>query len=426
MPDPYPRTDLTPTGGGPPLPEGTLAGKKGGEGLKRTAAALIPALLASCTPSAVTPTPETPPPPTSETPAQETKATLTVETFSLTQGYPQEFSPYFDVLGGLAKEDNLSLPILDQANWIKAQAGETKIDYALMPFATVTGLTDPDDQLSTPKPVYYLAYPDDQGTIQGGYAVGKLIETDEKGKVSFTARMVDLSVFESWKDNTQAPQTKLGQLIYAIPLKEGVTVEQARQILEDFIAGKITQEELLSKYAIGLSFIQPEKPDNFVSITLSAGQPATPEPNLLQQAFNKLLGATPAAAAALEYSATPAPTPTETATPEPIPTIAAEGIPPGVPDLVKISEDEELAKQYAEEVAILNTSISEFVNAFNLNSTDVLVGLHPEIEKPEGMPEFITMRTTDGVALMMATKNENNEWVWQKACLLYTSDAADE
>jgi len=59
--------------------------------------------------------------------------------------------------------------------------------------------------------------------------------------------------------------------------------------------------------------------------------------------------------------------------------------------------------------------IVECATAFKLNSADVLAGLHPEVEKPQGMPEFITMKTSDGVALMMATQNEKGEWVWQKA-----------
>jgi hypothetical protein len=62
-----------------------------------------------------------------------------------------------------------------------------------------------------------------------------------------------------------------------------------------------------------------------------------------------------------------------------------------------------------------DSPIVEYANAFKLNSADVLAGLHPEIEKPEGMPEFVTIRTSDGVNLIMSTQNENGEWVWQKA-----------
>ena len=116
----------------------------------------------------------------------------------------------------------------------------------------------------------------------------------------------------------------------------------------------------------------------------------------------------PTATAVPTSTATPTSTPTATptATPTPIPTIQVGGL--SVPD-PRVTNPElfDLTKK--------DSPIVEHANAFKLNSADVLAGLHPEIEKPEGMPEFITMRTADGVALMMATKNENNEWVWQKA-----------
>jgi hypothetical protein len=103
---------------------------------------------------------------------------------------------------------------------------------------------------------------------------------------------------------------------------------------------------------------------------------------------------------------TSTPTPTPTATPTPIPTIQVGNL--SVPD-PRVTNPELF------DVTKKDSPIVEYANAFNLNSADVLAGLHPEIEKPKGMPEFITMRTSDGVALMMATQNENGEWVWQKA-----------
>jgi len=126
---------------------------------------------------------------------------------------------------------------------------------------------------------------------------------------------------------------------------------------------------------------------------------------------------TPTPSATPLPTATATPTPTNTATPTsmptatptstttPIPTIQVDGL--SIPDpRVTNLELFDLTK---------NSPIVEYANAFKLNSVDVLAGLHPEIEKPEGMPEFVTIRTSDGVALMMATKNEKGEWVWQKA-----------
>jgi len=103
---------------------------------------------------------------------------------------------------------------------------------------------------------------------------------------------------------------------------------------------------------------------------------------------------------------TSTPTATPTATPTPIPTVQVGNL--SVPD-PRVTSPELF------DVTKKDSPIVEYANAFNLNSADVLAGLHPEIEKPKGMPEFITMRTSDGVALMMATQNENGEWVWQKA-----------
>jgi hypothetical protein len=116
----------------------------------------------------------------------------------------------------------------------------------------------------------------------------------------------------------------------------------------------------------------------------------------------------PTATTAPTSTATPTSTPTAvpTATPTPIPTIQVGSL--SVPD-PRVTNPELF------DVTKKGSPIVEYANAFKLNSADVLAGLHPEVEKPQGMPEFITMRTTDGVALIMATRNENGEWVWQKA-----------
>jgi ABC-type transport system substrate-binding protein len=118
----------------------------------------------------------------------------------------------------------------------------------------------------------------------------------------------------------------------------------------------------------------------------------------------------PTATAVPTSTATPTSTPTATptATPTPIPTIQVGNL--SVPD--PRATNPELF-----DVTKKGSPIVEYANAFKLNSADVLAGLHPEVEKPKGMPEFITMRTSDEVALMMATQNENGEWVWQRQLL---------
>jgi hypothetical protein len=136
-----------------------------------------------------------------------------------------------------------------------------------------------------------------------------------------------------------------------------------------------------------------------VNLMLSACAPASAPTSTPAPSATPLPTAT-----ATPTSSTPTATPT--ATPTPIPTIQVGDL--SVPD-PRVTNPELF------DVTKKDSPIVEYANAFNLNSADVLAGLHPEIEKPKGMPEFITMRTSDGVALMMATQNENGEWVWQKA-----------
>jgi len=388
-------------------------------------------------------------------PAEETPINLNIDSISFKNGYPPEFAPYADVLGSMAKKDGVDPQILE-CQWIKAEGKKGKIDYTLVPFATVTGLTDPDGVPSERKPVYFLTYPNKQGNIQGKYAVGKLIETDSKGRVSFTGRIVDDSTFESWKNNTQSPQTKLGQIIYAIPLKEEVTVEQAKQIQKDFTEGKLTQEQLLSQYAIGLTFIQPDKPDSFVSLAISSAvQPPTQEPDLLKQAFTKLLGVTPAAAAGVEYSATLTPEEPNTAsteavpttailTPEPTATATELPIPTLNPELVNGLEgipDPKITNPELFDLQNTEAPIPQFVNALKnagieVSSEQIASGITFVSTKDDGTPlvdqdgnPYVVAvynldpdptkisETLEGpIPIMIAEKGEKG-WGWEMASL---------
>ena len=141
-----------------------------------------------------------------------------------------------------------------------------------------------------------------------------------------------------------------------------------------------------------------------VNLMLSACAPASAPTSTPAPSATPL----PTATTAPTSTATPTsmPTATPTATPTPIPTIQVGDL--SVPD-PRVTNPELF------DVTKKGSPIVEYANAFKLNSADVLADLHPKVEKPQGMPEFITMRTTDGVALIMATQNESGEWVWQKA-----------
>ncbi len=280
-------------------------------------ALVIPVVLAACQLKPV----ESQPPPDFSKPGitepaasipETSQVDLSVKDYHLSQGYPADFSAYVDVLDKLALKDSLKTVDLDLVNYIKAEAEGKTVEYALMPFGIVTDLTDPDGQPALPKPVYYLASPDDQGNIQGGYALGQLIETDDKESVSFTSRMLDEATFRSWQNPETAQETKLGQLLYTIPLHVGISIEQARQIQKDLVDGKLTPELLMTQYALGVSFLKPGSPKTKVGFGLTEiQQSSTQESNF--SLIKQLFGVTPAHA--MELSATaPSPTPAETIT----------------------------------------------------------------------------------------------------------------
>jgi len=65
--------------------------------------------------------------------------------------------------------------------------------------------------------------------------------------------------------------------------------------------------------------------------------------------------------------------------------------------------------------------IPQFVNVMEMAGIEITPeevnnALKPQLETPNNLPPFITYRTSDGVALIMATRNlESQEWEWKKA-----------
>ena len=102
----------------------------------------------------------------------------------------------------------------------------------------------------------------------------------------------------------------------------------------------------------------------------------------------------------------PLPTNTPSPTPEPVPTL--EGL-VGVPD-PRITNPDFF------DVSNANSPIVQFAKAFGLKPEDFAAGVHVEIKRPNnGAVPFAVLRTSNGVALMMAQQGENGVWTWQEA-----------
>jgi len=319
--------------------------------------------------------------------------------------------PYVDAFSDMALKDGLDITEMDSILWFKAAQGELSVNYALLQIAVVTDIKDADGQPSNPKPVYYIAYQDEQGQMQSGYALGKLIEKDDKG-VSYVTRVLDEQTFHNWQNDTQPEDGSytVGQIVYYVPLREDINIEQAIITQSKLNSGELSSEDFLQNYAEGVGFIQPGQEDQLVGV-----DKPTPEELNTQPFWKDLFSAvTEVQAAGLELSSEAHPTPTA----EPIPTLSSElvgGI-EGIPD-PKISNPElfDLTKE--------DTPIPQFVNAMQMvgieiTGEEVLSGLRLELETPKNLPPFITYRTEDGVALLMAKfDSQNNKWNWDKALL---------
>jgi len=62
-----------------------------------------------------------------------------------------------------------------------------------------------------------------------------------------------------------------------------------------------------------------------------------------------------------------------------------------------------------------DSPIVQYANAFEIKPEEVSAGLSATIETPIETPAFAVIRTSDGVALMMATQNAEGKWQWFEA-----------
>jgi hypothetical protein len=376
---------------------------------ERITALFLALIMTACSVTPVsTPSPSAPPATEAIPTPTEIALELEGEVYSTLENLPEEIIPSMELFTEMAESDGLDINELHPILWLKAAQGELSVNYALLQVATVTDLTDPDSQLGNPKPVYYIAYRDEQGQMQASYVLGKIIEKDSQG-VSYVARMLSEDTFRDWQNNTQPEDGSytVGQVVYSVPLREDISVEQARTMQTKLNSGELSSEDFMENYAEGVAFIQPGQEKQVVGIYKDKSTPELMAKPFWQELFS---GVTEAQAAGLEFSSEPEPTPT------PIPTLSAElteGI-EGIPD-PRITNPElfDLTSQDA--------PIPQFVNAMEMEgieitSEEVNNALKPQLETPNNLPPFITYRTSDGVALIMATRNlESQEWEWKKA-----------
>lgn len=263
---------------------------------------------------------------------------LAMQPFEINKEYPEALQPYVDVFKNMATKDKLDLNLINNFDFILARdpAKGTTVEYALMPMAVVNGLTDPDNEPANQKPVYYLAYKDEQGQVIGNYVLGRLLEQDSEGNVSYVSRILADASFQDWLNNTQpvGSQIDLGQIVYATALANGIDIKEARKIEQQLTGGELSSADFMKQYALGVSFIQPGQVARQVTIVNPLMPDNTPvEPSIVPSFWSRLFGVQPALAAGLELEATatapgstPIIEPTSSAEPTPTiePTLSAE------------------------------------------------------------------------------------------------------
>jgi hypothetical protein len=367
-------------------------------------------VLTACSVTPVSaPSPSVPPATEAIPTPTEIAIELEGEVFSTTENLPKEIIPSMELFTEMAGIDGLDINELHPILWLKAAQGEFSVDYALLQIATITDLTDPDGEPGNPKPFYYIAYQDEQGQMQGGYVLGKLIEKDSQG-VSYVARMLSEETFSNWQNNTQPEDGSytVGQVVYSVPLREDISVEQARTMQAKLNSGELSSEDFMENYAEGVAFIQPGQEKQVVGIDKNKSTPELIAKPFWQELFS---GVTEAQAAGLEFSSEPEPTPT------------AE------PTEITLTPEQQLTEYLQTYEA--KESIDQFVNAMQMAGIEVTEeqvaqGINFQELKDKNGKLFIvavynlnpdpkkTDETLEGpIPLLIAKQGGNGEWGWK-------------
>jgi len=212
-------------------------------------------------------------------------------------------------------------------------------------------------------------------------------------------------------------------VVYSVPLREDISVEQARTMQAKLNSGELSSEDIMENYAEGVGFVQPGQEKQVVGID-------EPAPELIAKPFWQELfsGVTEAQAVSLEFSSEPEPTPT------PIPTLSAEltgGI-EGIPD-PRITNPELF------DLTSRDAPIPQFVNAMKMAGIEISAGqvsqglVIEELKDINNNPFLVatynldpdpkqTGETLEGpIPILVGEKNQENNWKWNQCSLTHLS-----
>jgi hypothetical protein len=377
---------------------------------EKITALFLALVLTACSVTPVsTPSPGAPPATAAIPTPTEIPIRLEGEVFSTTENLPEEIIPSMELFTEMSEGDGLDINELDPILWIKAARGEMSVNFTLLQVAVVSDLTDPDSEPGNPKPVYYIAYRDEQGQMQGGYVLGKLIEKDSQG-ASYVARMLSEETFRNWQNNTQPEDGSytVGQVVYSVPLREDISVEQARTMQAKLNSGELSSKDFMENYTEEVAFIQPGQEKQVVGIDKDKSAPELMAKPFWQELFS---GVTEAQAAVLEFYSEPEPTPTVE------------------PTEITLTPEQQLTEYL--QTAEAKESIDQFVNAMKMAGIEISAEqvnqclAIEELKDTNRNPFLIATYDLDPnpnqageipespIPLLIAEKNENGEWEWR-------------
>jgi hypothetical protein len=361
--------------------------------------------LTACSVTSVsTPSPSVPPATEAIPTPTEIAIELEGEVFSTTENLPKEIIPSMYLFKEMAQSDGLTINKLHPILWLKAAQGELSVNYALLQVAIVSDLTDADGEPGNPKPVYYIAYQDQQGQMQGGYVLGKLIEKDSQG-VSYVARILDETTFRQWQNNTQPEDGSytVGQVVYSVPLREDISVEQARTMQAKLNSGELSSKDFMENYAEGVAFIQPGQEKQVVGKDKDKSTPELIAKPFWQELFS---GVTEAQAADLEFSSEPEPTPTVE------PTLSPEQ---ALAEFKESAEYKQGLQDYlnAMGLKVENVITLEEVKVINGQEHRFLVAIPDQTKLTPEQQKYADL--FGAVPLFILSQNEQGEWGWRKS-----------